>query len=105
MSYLDTNEDREPTLEELDKIARLSPEQLEAIDELLLSVATKRFKKVAFIVGTVKSRQDDFILHFPDTFFSRRIALLVNEGYLEAQGDLKRMRYSEVKLTMKQFER
>lgn len=98
MSYLDTSEDREPTQEELDQIAKLSSEQLEAIDELILSVASNRFKKVALIVGLVKSRQSGFMLHFPDTFFSRRIAQLVNEGHLEAQGDLKRMRYSEVKL-------
>lgn len=99
MSYLDTREDREPSEKELDQIAKLSPEQIQAIDELILSIASDRFKKVALIVGTVKSQQTGSILHFPDTFFSRRIAHLVTEGLLEAKGDLKRMRYSEVKLT------
>jgi hypothetical protein len=34
----------------------------------------------------------------PDVFYSKRVAILVQEGKLLSQGDLNCMRYSEVKL-------
>jgi hypothetical protein len=38
------------------------------------------------------------IKNVPDIYYAQRIRVLVKEGKLIAQGNLKRMRYSEVKL-------
>ena len=37
----------------------------------------------------------------PDAYYSRRIIKLVNDGLLDAQGDLREMRFSEVRLPVK----
>ena len=41
----------------------------------------------------------DQYLDIPDVFYSQRIRELVSGGQLQAQGNLHRMRFSEVRLT------
>ena len=53
--------------------------------------------KVAKLVAMFMNESD---LHFsgvPDVFYAQRVQALVDNGLLEAQGNLKFMRYSEVR--------
>jgi hypothetical protein len=66
-----------------------------ALDALILSVASERWQKVARIIALVSERAGD------GTNFDAiadRIRALVDDGKLQAEGDLSRWRYSEVRL-------
>ena len=74
-----------------------TPEQLKEIDYGLLSFCSNKFPKVAKIVGsymTSNSNKFDVI----DLFYAQRIEKMVHLKSLESQGNLKFMRYSEVRL-------
>jgi hypothetical protein len=66
-----------------------------AWDELIFSETCERWLKVARIIGRVSDRVPNGP-HFEEV--AARIRALVNEGKLEAQGDLSRWLYSEVRL-------
>ncbi|WP_083512738.1 DUF3658 domain-containing protein [Lysobacter gummosus] len=72
-------------------IASLRPDQVQAIDTVLLSACDHHRRKVAWAVGALMGSR-------PDSFCAARVAEMVALGRLEAQGDLSRMRYSEVRL-------
>ena len=40
------------------------------------------------------------VIGIPDVFYAQRVRKLVEDGHLEAQGNLAYMRYSEVRLPM-----
>lgn len=89
-----------PISPEVRKIAsKLSPEELKEIDEALLSEASNRYRKVARLVGRVLLKFKEQHPMLSDVFFSERVQSLVTSGHLDSQGDLRRMRYSEVKLS------
>lgn len=78
----------------------LTPAQVEAIDRELLRASDLQWRKVARVVGTVMfgdwpGKPDGLA----DVFYAQRVAGLVRAGKLQAQGDLARMRFSEVRLT------
>lgn len=79
-------------------IAGLPPELITRIDDALLAESTHRFQKVARIVGGVMQSFSDGPSGIPDIYYARRIAKLVEAGLLESQGNLRRMRFSEVRL-------
>ena len=79
-------------------IDAITPEQLQIIDDALMAGASDQFRKVARVVGIAMKATEDDIYRIPDYFFASRVQKLVNEGRLVSQGDLERMRYSEVKL-------
>jgi hypothetical protein len=65
------------------------------LDALILSSASERWQKVARIIAVVSERAGD------GTNFNAiaaRICALVDDGKLQAKGDLSRWRYSEVRL-------
>jgi hypothetical protein len=65
------------------------------LDALILSSASERWQKVARIIAVVSERVGD------GTNFdaiAARIRALVGDGELQAEGDLSRWRYSEVRL-------
>jgi hypothetical protein len=67
----------------------------DALDALILSAAIERWQKVARIIALVSERAGD------GTNFDAiadRIRALVDDGKLQAEGDLSRWRYSEVRL-------
>jgi hypothetical protein len=86
----------EPSESEL--VTRLGSVRLEAIDAALISHARSRWLKVARIVSDALSSggfafDDDIVaLH------ARRVGALVALGLLEGQGNLRRPRWSEVRL-------
>ncbi|MGO1069775.1 DUF3658 domain-containing protein [Lysobacter sp. CA199] len=93
-------EPRDPPLDEdaLKLVAALRPEQIQAIDAALMHVSDHSWHKVAFVVGTTMGNFTGRPAGIPDVFYAQRIIALVTQGRLEAQGDLSRMRYSEVRL-------
>jgi len=66
-----------------------------ARDDLIFSETRERWLKVARIIGRVSDR----VPNGPHSEeIAARIQTLVNEGKLEAKGDLSRWLYSEVRL-------
>jgi len=90
--------DPDLTEEQKSLVSNLSQQDLAAIDNLLLSTARPTWKKVAFIVGTTMTNLPSRVTGIPDVFYSQRIRSLVENGYLESQGDLSYMRFSEIRL-------
>jgi hypothetical protein len=76
----------------------LGPAGLESIDHAIAKATTPIFSKVARVVsdamkaGGYAGEEAEFELHV------RRVILLVESGALEAQGNLRRPRFSEVRL-------
>ena len=73
--------------------------QLQAIDQAILTEAEPRWHKVARIVGNLMSAWPQFPREIPTQLYVQRIESLVGRGELESSGDLRRIRYSEVRLT------
>lgn len=65
------------------------------LDALIFSSANERWKKVAKVIAVVSDRAGD-IANLDA--IADRICALVDEGKLEAKGDLSRWGYSEVRL-------
>ena len=80
------------------KVAQLSESELGEIDEALVSHATRQWRKVAMVVGTTMSSLPNRVPGIPDVFYAMRVTKLVEDGVLESQGNLARMRFSEVRL-------
>ncbi len=79
------------------RVDALTPAQLDEIDRVLLSHTIRRYRKVAFVVAHALSELSPTLAAIPDVFYAMRVAHLVELGTLEAQGDLRFMRYSEVR--------
>ena len=79
-------------------VERLTPDDVAEIDAILLDHVAERWRKVAMVVALAMSdssfaRPDGI----PDTFYAERIGHLAHTGVIESQGNLRRMRYSEVR--------
>jgi hypothetical protein len=75
----------------------------QAIDERIvsmLSTVNGRWRKVAMVVGKVAEAMGNDLPVGDEGYqqVARRIEVLVGEGRLVAQGDLKNWRFSEVRL-------
>lgn len=80
------------------RASQLSAQEVARIDASLLSHARPQWRKLAMIVALAIDDCGGDINNVPDAFYARRAARLVSEGKLMAAGDLRRMRYCEVKL-------
>lgn len=90
--------DRDLTEEEKELVKSLTEEQLKEIDEMLLShVHPKYNRKVAYLVGATMNKLPNRVNGIPDVFYSQRVARLVEQGILLAEGNLEYMRFSEVR--------
>jgi hypothetical protein len=78
-------------------VEKLSKEEIQKIDDLLLFHAQHSWRKVAMLVGLAMMDQKR-PKGVPDIFYSQRVRKLVGEGRLESQGNLQYMRFSEVRL-------
>lgn len=93
------NQDDPPLdAEELRAVAALSSDDLGAIDRALLAASHRHWRKVALVVGVAMNAYPDAYHDIPGIFYAQRIQTLVSTGQLEAQGNLHRMRFSEVRL-------
>jgi hypothetical protein len=71
------------------------------LDQLLLSFCTGRWLKVARIIGETLEALEQRGVQMDGSVADQidaRMAALVGSGRLEAQGNIKRWRYSEVRL-------
>jgi len=95
--------DPDLTEEQEKLVSKLTNDDLIRIDLMLLSDASTNRRKVARLIVTAMMRLKDDYIGIPDVFYARRIMKMVEDGYLEAFGNLRRMRFSEVKLTDKTY--
>jgi Protein of unknown function len=68
------------------------------LDLLLLSFCDRRWLKVARIIGKTFEALESQNVPISADQADARLAVLVESGQLEAKGDIKRWRYSEVRL-------
>ena len=90
--------DRPLTSEEKALVAQLTRQEIQAIDDALVSNACDRWRKVSAVVGFTMSRLPNRRRGIPDVFYAQRIGQLVRAGRLEADGNLAYMNFSEVRL-------
>jgi hypothetical protein len=91
--------DSAPTAAELKIINKLTPDQVKRIDEVLLAQTALEWRKVARVVGSAMLQMKGEYPGLPDVYYSGRIAELVTAGKLQSQGNLRRMRFSEVRIS------
>jgi hypothetical protein len=91
--------DSAPTAAELKIINKLTPDQIKRIDEVLLANTALEWSKVARVVGSAMLQMKGEYPGLPDVYYSNRITELVAAGKLQSRGDLRRMRYSEVRIS------
>lgn len=96
----DEKPDPDPDLTEDEKllVEKLSVDEIQEIDDLLLSHARDNWRKVAMIVGLTMMSHENRESGMPDIFYAQRVRLLVERGQLESQGNLQYMRFSEVRI-------
>lgn len=92
------------TTDALHKIAQLSALEIAQIDQILIANTAAQWRKVAMVVGISMLSLNSKFEGIPDVYYSQRIAKLVAQGKLQSQGDLQRMRFSEVRLQISRTE-
>ncbi|WP_165424364.1 DUF3658 domain-containing protein [Pseudoxanthomonas winnipegensis] len=98
MDPTDNQDDPPLDAEDLEAVATLTQDDFNAIDQALLVASSTSWRKVASVVGAARDTYPDLYHDIPDVFYSHRVRTLVSDGKLEAQGNLHRMRFSEVRL-------
>lgn len=95
---IEEQDDGELDEEDEAAVAALGPSDVDAIDRALLSLCEERWRKVAYVVGHAMDVHPNRYLDIPDLYYAQRVRALVEAGKLEAVGNLRRMRFSEVRL-------
>lgn len=93
----DDYDDDEPSAEELSRIRLATSADADAVDALILSHCSNDWSKVATVVGLSLDDFEARFPHLPYVYMQLRLAELVHQGRLEAQGDVMAMRRSEVR--------
>jgi hypothetical protein len=78
-------------------IGALSQSQIDTVDRAILSNSVTHWRKVVRVVSSAMAQVGQTLPGVPDLFYAERVRKLVERGALDAQGDLRRMRYSEVR--------
>lgn len=79
-------------------VSALTEDDITAIDDAILAEARVHWLKVAMVVAKAMDAYPGEYLEIPDLFYGQRVRELVLKGKLIAQGNVSRMRYSEVRL-------
>ena len=99
MSMNDEDKNDPPlTSEQEDLVKRLKTSEVDKIDKALLSNMSSYWKKVANVVGATMIELENRVEGIPDVFYANRIIYLAERGLIESQGNLRKMRFSEVRL-------
>lgn len=98
MSQEKPKSDPDLTPEQAEKAALLCKLDLNKIDETLLNNCCNFWRKVSRIIGATMNDLPNRPEGIPDIFYAQRVRKLVDDGKLEAQGDLNCMHFSEVRL-------
>jgi hypothetical protein len=78
---------------------RLPPNTSEAdLDAIILPLVTKRWQKVAMVVGDAVGRCRERGLEITAEVLAARILELAEVGRIEGVGDLRKWRFSEIRL-------
>ena len=90
----------ELTEEDEKRLEALSCDELALIDGWLLKHATHQWQKTAMVVVDAIGESDraEKLEDVSDLIFGLRVEHLVSQGSLIAQGNVRRMRSSEIKL-------
>jgi hypothetical protein len=80
------------------RVSKLTQDDLWDIDRELLAQSARSWRKVARIVAFTMDKLSSRVPGVPDVYYAQRVRHLVEIGKLESQGDLHRMRFSEVRL-------
>ena len=78
--------------------AKLGPKDVVAIDDGIIASAQPGWRKVAMVVTLAEERLRGRYPQFSYVLYAKRIRLLAKRGRLESQGNLRYMRFSEVRL-------
>jgi len=89
------------TAEEQNIVNKLNLEDIAKIDSELLINSTKYRQKTAMLIAYTMSTLKQSYSDIPAAFYLDRIIKLVDDKKLQAYGNLKLLRFSEVKLTKK----
>ena len=84
------------TESDLNYFNQLSQDELELIDNTLYSYTSERWQKIAMIIGRSLKLCNQF-KDLNDIKLLVRVHHLINTSKLETQGNIKAMRFSEVK--------
>lgn len=99
MSLNDQDQNDPPlTSEQEELVNKLMASEVENIDEALLSNISSYWKKVASVVGATMMDLENRVEGIPDVYYANRIIYLAEKGLIESQGNLRRMRFSEIRL-------
>jgi hypothetical protein len=99
---VDENDDLSRALdeEELAAIAVLTDADVIAIDGAILSQLNNCWQKTALVVARAMFVYPDKYDDIPDTFYGQRIMTLCSKGLIEADGDLRQFRSSEIRAVL-----
>ena len=86
------------TPQQVASTALLGAEEVASIDQALLQNMSQRWLKVAMVVSRAMNQIGSQFPGVPDVYYSLRVRELVARQVLESQGNLLRMRFSEVRL-------
>jgi hypothetical protein len=78
-------------------IAALTVADVAAIDQAILSALSPYWQKTALVVGRAMYAYPDKFDEIPDVFYGQRVLELASGGLIAVNGDLRRMRFSEVR--------
>ena len=87
------------TPEQQSRVSKLTVSEIQVIDDALIRNADVQWRKVARVAGSAMGDVQDRIPDVIDLYYVQRLRMLVKKGFLEEQGNLDFMRYSEVRLT------
>jgi Protein of unknown function len=76
----------------------MTPIPTSQIDEVILSVLTPKWRKVAMIIGMAKDVFENKQIEIDEDTLASRVEALCEEGRIESQGNLSNWRGSEVRL-------
>ena len=97
MNNQDLGPDSELSEKQTKAVQKLTPTQVEHIDGVLLNNTDDNWRKIARVVGSSMSELQNQYQGIPDIYFAQRVRKMVLGGTLESQGNIDRMRYSEVR--------
>ena len=86
------------TAEELTIVAQLTSSDIKRIDDRLLANTISEWRKVARVVAEAMTDLKHEFPTVPDLFYGQRVIALAERGLLESEGNLQRMRFSEIRL-------
>lgn len=83
--------------EDVKAIAALTDADVDAIDNAILSKLRSHWQKTALIIAAAMYAYPDKYGEIPDVFYGQRVLALAQKGLLDASGNLRKWRFSEVR--------